>query len=82
MGSRGVLVHRPSRLGAAVAIQAAEIPCGDGVFTKSALEDAKAVHHFDGVMSHSLDCSCLFRNDPELKPPATWTNPDGDSANW
>jgi hypothetical protein len=44
MCSRGVLVHCPSRLGAAVA--AAEMPCGEGVFTKLALERAKAVHHF------------------------------------
>jgi hypothetical protein len=58
MCSRGVLVHRPSRLGTAVAIQAAELPCGDGMLTKSACEHAKAVHHFDGVMSHSFDCSC------------------------
>jgi hypothetical protein len=46
MCDRGVLVHCPSRLGAAVAVQAAEIPCGEGVFTKLALERAKAVHHF------------------------------------
>ena len=56
MCSRGVLVHRPSRLGAAVAILAAEIPCGDEVFAKSALERAKAAHHLDGVMSHSFNC--------------------------
>jgi len=59
MCDRGVLVHCPSRLGAAVAVQAAEIPCGEGVFTKLALERAKAVHHFDGVMSHSFNCSPL-----------------------
>jgi hypothetical protein len=43
-------------LGAAVAVQAAEIPCGEGVFAKLALERAEAVHHFDGVMSHSFNC--------------------------
>ena len=61
--SRGVLVHCPSRLGAAVAVQAAEIPCSDGVSTKSALEYAKAVHHFDVVMSHSFNCrlSSLYK---------------------
>jgi hypothetical protein len=67
MCSRGVLVHCPSRLGAAVAVQAAEIPCGEGVFTKLALERAKAVHHSDGVMSHSINCSPSSLYDPELK---------------
>jgi hypothetical protein len=72
MCSRGVLVHRPSRLGAAVAVQAAKIPCGEGVFTKLALERAKAVHHLDGVMSHSSNCSPSSLYDPELKtPPVT-----------
>jgi hypothetical protein len=33
---------------------AAELPCGDGVFTEWALERGEAVHHFDGVMSHSF----------------------------
>jgi len=65
--SRGVLVHCPSRLGAAVAVQAAEIPCGEGVFTKLALERAKAVHHLDGVMSHSFNCRLSSLCDPELK---------------
>jgi hypothetical protein len=71
MCSRGVLVHCPSRLGAAVAVLAAELPSGDGVFTKWALERAKAVHHFDGVMSHSFNCSSLSRYDSELKLPLT-----------
>ena len=52
MCSGGVLVHCPSRLGAAVAVLAAELLCGDGVFTEWTLERAKAVHHSDGVMSH------------------------------
>ena len=34
MCSRGVLVHCPSGLRAAVTILAAELLCGDGVFTK------------------------------------------------
>jgi hypothetical protein len=38
MHSRGVLVHCPCRLGAAVSVLAAEVPCGHGVFTKWALE--------------------------------------------
>ena len=38
---------------------APELPCGDGVFTDRALEDGKAVHHFDGVMSHSFNRSPL-----------------------
>jgi hypothetical protein len=31
--SRSVLVHRPSRLGAAAAVLGIEVQCGDGVFT-------------------------------------------------
>jgi hypothetical protein len=60
--SRGVLVHRPSRLGAAVTILAAELLRGDGVLTKRASEGCKAVYHFDGVLSHCFHCS--------LHPPA------------
>jgi len=52
MLSRGVLIHCLGRLGAAVAVLAAELLCGDGVLAERALEQAKAVHHFDGVMSH------------------------------
>jgi hypothetical protein len=70
MCSRGVLVHCPSRLGAAVAVQAAEIPCGEGFLTKSAREHAKAVHHCDGVMSHSYNCRSSSLYDPELKTTA------------
>jgi hypothetical protein len=36
MCSRGVLVNRFSRLGAAVAVQAAEVPRGERAFAKSA----------------------------------------------
>jgi hypothetical protein len=56
MRRRGMLVHCPSRLGAAATVLAAEIPCGDGVFTEWALERGKTVHHFDRVMSHSFNC--------------------------
>ena len=70
MFGRGVLVHCPSRLGAAVAVQAAEIPCGEGVFTKLALERAKAVHHFDGVMSHNSNCRLSSLCNSELKTTA------------
>jgi hypothetical protein len=52
MSSRGVLVHCPSRLRAAVTILAAKLLCGDGVFTKWALEGCNPVYHLDGVMSH------------------------------
>src|SRR5580704_11030239 len=48
----GVLVHCPGRLGAAVSVLAAEIPCGDGVSAEWALESGKPVHHLDRVMSH------------------------------
>ena len=81
MCSRGVLVHCPSRLGAAAAVLAAELPCGDGVLTKWALEPGKAVHHFDSVMSHSLNCSCLSRYDSELKLPSPALDPE-DSRYW
>lgn len=70
----GVLVHRLSRLGAAVAVMAAEIPCGDGVFTKWALEHAKAGHHCDGVISHNFKCSRIFRCNSELKLPSPLIN--------
>jgi hypothetical protein len=65
MCSRGVLVHCPSCLCAAIAALTAELPCGDGVFTKWALELAKAVHHCDGVISHSFSivaCTCITPN--------------------
>jgi hypothetical protein len=77
MCSRGVLVHCPSRLGATVAVQAAEIPCGEGAFTKSACEHAKAVHHFDGVMSHTSILGAHLCYDSELKLPRI-TPPDGN----
>ena len=67
MCSRGMLVHCSSCLSAAATVLAAKIPCGDGVFTTLALERAKAVHHFDGVMSHSINCSPSSLYDPELK---------------
>jgi hypothetical protein len=67
MCSRGVLVHCSGRLGAAAAVPAAEVLCGDGVFTKRAFEQGKAAHHFDGVISHIFDCSPLIPADSELK---------------
>jgi hypothetical protein len=54
MLSRGVLVHDPSGLGAAVAVLAAELPCRDGMLTNRTLERAKTVHQCDGVMSHTM----------------------------
>jgi hypothetical protein len=67
MCSPGVLVHYLSRLGAAAAVLAAELLCGDGVFTKRALERGKATHRFDSVMSHSLNCKRSSKYDSELK---------------
>jgi len=67
---RGVLVHCPSRLSATVTVRAAELLCGDGMFTKRTLECAKTVHHFDGVISHSFKCSRLSRSDSEPKLPS------------
>jgi hypothetical protein len=68
--SRGVIVHCPSCLGAAVPVLAAELPCSYRVFTEGTFEHAKAIHHFDGVISHSFNCSRLSRYDPELKCPS------------
>jgi hypothetical protein len=70
MCSRGVLVHCPGRLGAAAAVLAAELQCGDGVFTAWAHERSQTVDHFDGVMSHSFKYSRLSRYDSELKLPS------------
>jgi hypothetical protein len=67
---RGVLVHCPSRLGATVTVLAAELLCGDRMFTNWTLERAKAVHHFDGVISHSFKSSRLSRYDSEPKLPS------------
>jgi hypothetical protein len=64
---QGMLVHCPSRLNAASRVLAIELHCGDGVFTKSALELGKAVHLFDDVMSHSFNCRPYPWHDPELK---------------
>ena len=58
MRHRGVFVHCLSRLRAAVAVLAFEIPGRDGTFTPKALEDAEAVHQLDGVMSHSFNYRC------------------------
>jgi hypothetical protein len=69
MCSHGVLVHGPSRLGAAVAVQAAELLRGDRMFTKWTLKRAKAIHHRDGVMSHNFKCSRLSAYDSKLKLP-------------
>jgi len=62
-----VLVHRFSRLGAAVAAMAAEILCGDGVSTNWTLERAKTVHHFDRIMSHSFSVVAYPAYDSKLK---------------
>jgi hypothetical protein len=67
---RSVLVHCPSRLGATVTVLAAELPCGDRMFTNWTLESAKTVHHFDGVISHSFKSSRLSQHDSEPKLPS------------
>jgi hypothetical protein len=61
MCSRGVIVHGLSRLGTAVAVLAAKLSCCHGVFTEWALKLTKAVHHFDGIMSHSLKSNLFAR---------------------
>jgi hypothetical protein len=60
----GVLVHCPSCLGATVTVLAAELLCGDRMFTNWTLESAKTVHHFDGVISHSFKSSRLSGTTP------------------
>jgi hypothetical protein len=70
MSSRGVLVHCPGGLSAAVSVLAAEIPCGDGMFTKRALEHRKTVHRFDGVMSHAFNSIRLSEDASERKSPS------------
>ena len=67
MCSLGVLIHCPSSLGAAAAVSAAEFRRGDGVFATLARERDQAVHHLDGVMSHSFNSSPLSRYDSEPK---------------
>jgi len=53
MRSRSVLVHCPRRLGAAVAVLAAELQYRDGALATRAGERRQAVDQFDGVMPHS-----------------------------
>jgi hypothetical protein len=55
----GMLIHCPSRLNAASGVLAIELHCGDEVFAKAAFELGKAIHLFDGVMSHSFNCRRL-----------------------
>jgi hypothetical protein len=59
MCSRGMFVHRPCRLSAAVAILTAELSCGDKVLAEWALERRKAIHHLNAVMSHIFNCSLV-----------------------
>ena len=73
---RGVLVHCLCRLRAAVSVFAAELPCGNGVLAKWALEHGKPVHHFDRVMSHNFDCILLSQECVRTK--VTLTMCDGD----
>ena len=70
MCNHAVLIHCPSRLSTGVAVLAAELPRGDGVFAKWTLERPKAVHHCDGVMPHNFNYSRLFRYDSEPKLPS------------
>jgi len=64
MCSRGVLVHSLSRLGAAVTLLTIKRPCRNGVFAEYTLEYAKAVHHFDRVMSHYFSVVPCFGMTP------------------
>jgi hypothetical protein len=69
MCSRGVLVHRPSRLGTRVAVLAAEFQCGDGMLATSARERGQTLEYCDRVMSHSFKCSRLSEQGSALKLP-------------
>jgi hypothetical protein len=69
MCNRRVIVHCPSRLGAAVTDLAVELSCGDRVSTEWTLERAKPVHHCDGVVSHTFKCSRSPMYNAELKLP-------------
>ena len=62
-----MLVHCPGRLGAAIAIVAAELLGGDGVFTKEAPKRSNVARSIDRVISHSFNCSHLSRYNLELK---------------
>ena len=64
-----MLVHYFSRLGATTAVQAAELPRGDGVSTQNALERAETLHYCDAVMSHVFKYTRSSRYDSELKLP-------------
>jgi hypothetical protein len=79
MGSRCVFVHRSSRLCAATTVLAAEFLCGDGVLTDEALESGKAIHHFDGVMSHNF----IVATSPVIAPNQSYFTTWQDFAgNW
>ena len=67
MCSCGVLVHCPSRLGAAVTILAIELLCGHGMFADRTLERAKTVHQCDGVVSHNyVACGFLISDERQM----------------
>jgi hypothetical protein len=71
MCASGVLVHCPSRLGAAVPVVAAEIPRRDRMLTKWTLERAKTIHHCDRVISHTFKGSRISRCEFEPKSLST-----------
>jgi len=62
-----MLIHGPSCLGAAAAVQAAEVVCGDGMSTMWTAERGQAVLHFDGVISHTFKCSRISEQGSEPK---------------
>jgi hypothetical protein len=82
----GVLVHCLCRLNAASRVLAIELHCGDGVFTKSAIEFGKARHLFDDVMSHNSIVGAHPWHDSELKfsgspiPDGNWRGGEGNRA--
>jgi hypothetical protein len=56
-----MLIDRPCRLRAAVAISAVEIEGGDAMLTVSTFECRAAIHRFGCVISHIFDPStCLY----------------------
>jgi hypothetical protein len=79
MGSRCVLVHRPSGLCPATAVLAAEFLRSDGVLTDEALESGKAIHHLDGVMSHNFIVASYLLIAPNQSYFTTWQDFAG---NW
>ena len=82
MCSRSVIVHRPSRLGSAAAVLAAELRCGNGVFAMLACERGHVVQRLNRVMSHSFKSSppAPLRLRTKVTKAAGWVNQCGCRA--